>query len=469
MNLPKSCLDFLATASHEMKILMYDTLGKNIEESVPQIKDFVDFVPDFSIDKDFHQDLKNELETTPFEPGPLSTKWLSPKEDSYFYTDKDDEHKAIDINSYPGVNKLMGKMNNDERVDGPMEATLALKYSSNAATLRKHSDDEPLIDQAKSICCFSLGSERTIDYYNKRGRTKRVASFRLTEGSLLVMKPGCQQHFYHSIRSEPRRSGTTQPRYSLSSRGLSNLPNSPNKSDSLPVSPKTISPAKLAPTPSGPPSFSPVVASSEDPLPSAPSKTCRKVILIAGDSFAERLDSIRLSKRRYKGRVFNIAKGGAKIADVETAVEKYVLDNPDDKVEKVIMSIGTNDIRYCSKGVSHLKGPLKKLFKKVKTLAPDAKVFVQSLLPLPFSDRDRYKISQNVNAFNNILYNCCSYEHIYYMDVFDHFLNEWGSARSRELFPTSLSDVHPNSRGMGKLAKFYIYVIHNRRFNPVGF
>ena len=145
------------------------------------------------------------------------------------------------------------------------------------------------------------------------------------------------------------------------------------------------------------------------------------------------------------------------------------MDNPDAKVEKVLISIGTNDIRHCSKGVSHLKGPLKKLFKKLKTLVPVARVYVQSLLPLPFSEKDRFRVRQNVTAFNNILYNCCSYEHIYYMDIFGHFLNEWGSARSRTLFPSSISDVHPNSRGMGKLAKFYIHVIHNRRFNPVGF
>ena len=179
--------------------------------------------------------------------------------------------------------------------------------------------------------------------------------------------------------------------------------------------------------------------------------------------------AFHLAKRRFKGRVINVAKGGAKISDVEVAVEKYVMDNPDAKVEKVLISIGTNDIRHCSKGVSHLKGPLKKLFKKLKTLVPVARVYVQSLLPLPFTEKDRFRVSQNVTAFNNILYNCCCYEHIYYMDIFDHFLNEWGSARSRTLFPSSTSDVHPNSRGMGKLAKFYIHVIHNRRFNPVGF
>ena len=53
MNLPKSCLEFLATATYEMKTLMYNTLGKDLKGSLPKIDDFVEFVPDFSTDEHF--------------------------------------------------------------------------------------------------------------------------------------------------------------------------------------------------------------------------------------------------------------------------------------------------------------------------------------------------------------------------------------------------------------------------------
>ena len=113
MNLPKSCLDFLATATYEMKTLMYNALGNDLKDSLPKIDDFVNFVPDFSTDEHFHQALKSELESTPFEQSPLATKWLSPKQDPYIYPDKDYEHKAIDINKYPKVINLMDTINND--------------------------------------------------------------------------------------------------------------------------------------------------------------------------------------------------------------------------------------------------------------------------------------------------------------------------------------------------------------------
>ena len=188
----------------------------------------------------------------------------------------------------------------------------------------------------------------------------------------------------------------------------------------------------------------------------------RPVTLIAGDSFAARLDSNRLAKN--KKHVINIAKGGQRISDVEKSLTTFFSDNPNVYVDTLLLSIGTNDIRYCYNGISHLKGPMKHLFKTIKELSPRSKVYIQSLLPLPVIHR---KVVGNVAGFNNILLNCCSFYKFYYMDVFQSFLDEYGVFRSKSLFNSSVKDVHPNNRGMGVLAKFYIFIIHNKKFNPL--
>ena len=126
-----------------------------------------------------------------------------------------------------------------------------------------------------------------------------------------------------------------------------------------------------------------------------------------------------------------------------------------------------SNVRYCRNGVSHLIGPLKKLFRKINVLAPLAKVYVQSLLPLP---KVNSNVAKNVLSFNYILYNCCRFAKFYYMDIFRAFLNRQGTARDQHIFMESESDVHLNSHGLGRLATFYMYIIHDYGgFDPVRF
>ena len=107
------------------------------------------------------------------------------------------------------------------------------------------------------------------------------------------------------------------------------------------------------------------------------------------------------------------------------------------------------------------------LFATIRILFPDCKVYVQCVLPLPTVHKN---VIKNVRGINDILYNCCSHAHFYYMNILNFFLDKWGSKRSSLLFNNrSSSDVHPNVRGMGVLARFYIYHLHSRRFNPIAY
>ena len=140
-------------------------------------------------------------------------------------------------------------------------------------------------------------------------------------------------------------------------------------------------------------------------------------------------------------------------------------------MKKLFVSIGANDIRHCTNGIKHLKKAVCDLMKKIKELLPLATVFFQSILPIHPNGCDH--TVRNVKSMNNLIFDLCSRYRLFYIDAFAVFLNKYGY-RDNTLFPkfdknTQRFDIHPNPKGMGVLAKMYIYLIHSRRFNPLGY
>jgi hypothetical protein len=195
----------------------------------------------------------------------------------------------------------------------------------------------------------------------------------------------------------------------------------------------------------------------------------KKIVLVAGDSFAARLDAKLLGKNKQV--VKNIAVGGRKLDQVKRDIEEFVKENPNLEVAKLFVSAGTNDIRYCENGIAHLKSAVSSLMSSIKLILPNAKVWFQSIPPInpngcKFTER-------NVIHMNNLIYNMCSRYRLYYLDIFPAFLDARGCANTR-LFPDfdtkkQCFDIHPNKKGMGVLARFYLFIIHSKWFNPLGF
>ena len=61
-----------------------------------------------------------------------------------------------------------------------------------------HADDEPEIDQTQPIASLSLGSTRDFLFRHRNDQTKRAA-IPLADGDLLIMHPGCQGLWMHSV------------------------------------------------------------------------------------------------------------------------------------------------------------------------------------------------------------------------------------------------------------------------------
>lgn len=421
-----------------------------------KLDELVDYIPDFCSDTALLDEVLKECESLNLcdSRKKAATQWLSPTGDPYIYPDTVPVHKARDISTFPAITKLLSHINTSSDVGGPLEACLIIRYNSGETALSLHADDEDIMDHSKPICSFTIGASRTIEFFSKGRKPKPVTSVRTSNNGLLIMRPGTQEKMKHCVRPEDPSHDTSAPkvRYALSFRALAKRQPCTLK----PVANVDINPSAQLPPP------------EDSPIP-APQKP--KLCLIAGDSFAARLDTERLGKKKLS--VKNIAKGGAKIKAVKAQIEHFFLDNPDACVDKLIVSVGTNDLRNCHNGISHLKGPLKDLCNTINKLAPNTKVHLQSLLPLPINNSHDWETNAVICDFNVMLYDNCCYWRYFYIDAYRPFScprrRGVPDTRIENLFESKYG-IHPRKgRGMGTLARLYLRALHSRFFDPCVF
>ena len=414
---------------------------------------FIEYIPDFCRSDDLLDRVWLECESLELSSKrtKAATQWISPSDEPYVYADNNPVHNAKDIDQFKAIKELLNTVNESKVVIGPLDSCLVIKYNSQETSLSPHADDEPSIDQNKAICSFSMGCDRTIEFFKKSARTKLVKKVKMENNSLVIMRPGTQQNLVHCVRKEPTTKSTKedigpQLRYSLSFRAIT-------KSNSAPTPTAVASPP----------------VHGHIPLQAALPK--KKVCLVAGDSFAARMDKGLLGKKKLI--VENIAVGGSKISKVAQQLKDFAKSNPDTDVTKIIISVGTNDIRNCKNGIDHLRGPFKELCNTISDLFPNSKIYFQSLLPLPLKHKRDWYTNDVVIDFNRVIYNECVYRHFYYIDVFWSFTKyyrKWDEHITRfdNLFEPN--GIHPNpEKGTGVLARKYMRALHSKHFNPLIF
>lgn len=430
---------------------------KPMDNDAADLTHFVHHIDDMGIDSILSDGVEAELESLKLKSksDKVKTKWLSPSNEAYNYAAV--INNPTQISNYPNICKLMELVNSHTTTTRDMDSCLISCFSTSKAKLSLHADDEDLISQNSSICTVSFGAPRNLEFVHnnkkdKKGKRDVTAdrSLPATHHSMNIMKPGCQAVLKHRIPKGTHIYGDSNIRYSLSFRKLAHSSTTDTK---ILVSAAYDTPAAASP--------------NSPNQKNTPQK--KSVILIAGDSFPARLDEDKLGKS--KKIVHNIAVGGSKISAVQKSIIDYVEKNPNHDVKKLFISIGTNDIRNCSNGLKHLKPHVCELMKTVRRLLPSTLVYFQSLLPIPANGCPHTE--RNVMSMNYMIYYLCSKFKMFYMDVFYDFLN-YNGTRNERLFPkfnvTKKSfDIHPNARGYGVLARFYIFLIHSRWFNPQGY
>ena len=346
-----------------------------------------------------------------------------------------------DINSiskYPNVTKLLNIVNaqvSDGK--GALNCCNIICYSNDKKSLRLHSDNESSISQTHPIATFSLSVTRRIEFVAIGSHHTRVVhSVDASNNSLYIMHPGWQSILKHRVLQGDSSGSQDHTRYSISFRRSGSI---------LPKESYIQSQSEESP--------------SSTPVSRIPAS------LLVGDSFLARMDKERLQKN--KKTILNLAKGDNKIQNVIQSLHafKNASENEWYLINQIFISVGTNDIRYCKNGVSHLKGELFSLVRTIKNYFPSAKIYLQSLLPLPVTYNNEDYVIKNVLDLNRLIYHVCVHKRVFMIDVFKSFL--YRGYRHPMLFPNNVNDIHPNRRGLGVLARKYIDILHSRNFDPL--
>lgn len=305
-------------------------------------------------------------------------------------------------------------------------------YADGAARTRPHSDDESYIDQNCPIACFSIGETREIGIFDK-SNGQLVGKHELQEGSLLIMSPGAQANTKHQLL--PKNFGLCGERHSISFRKI-------NYTEVTNEWPFTDRPRAVTPK-------------------QTPPSSC-KTTLILGTSIPYYLDFEKLSGTSGRVKVVNLCKRGAKISHLhEVLDEHFTNESSDVEVDKIILSVGTNDLRNNMKNtVGHLYIPLENLISKIKSYYPHAKIYIQSLLPQRV--QNAFTVS-NVLGFNKLLVKLAALNKCLYLDIFAEFLGE-NSHPHPALY--RWDGVHLSNKGLSVLARAFISKIRGR-YNPI--
>lgn len=470
MNDVNSFCEFIKNKASIADLKLFQrTISKELNKisnvtTVEQAVKFVKHIPEFVTDETLLDDIRDEVKSLNLDDDTtrdtVDTRWLNISDKPYIYKGST-KKPVLPISNYPSISKLMGRVNSDPNTTGDANSCLVSIFPSGATQLGWHADDEEgQISPSSSISSFSLGSERSILFRRKNiintrnssTNTQVLLNYTLSNGSLTVMHPGCQDALKHNVPADP---DCTEVRFSLSFRKFQN-----ECEDEL----QAPLDAPISQNLNKTGGIDPLGNQNKD---TSHDKFKTRAHLFVGDSLYSKLDGNKL-KRGRNIKIINISEGGSKISKVKTSIELFHEECKDVySVTKIFVSAGTNDIRYAKYGVKHLRAPYKDLISTIKRLFPEADIWCQSLLPVPL--HQRFNIANDVIAMNDIVYDVCLLEKTFYIDMLTPFLDRESNNyyRNEYLFQHH-NTVHPNRQGMGILASTYIKLIREK-FNPAGY
>ncbi|KAL5265523.1 hypothetical protein ACHWQZ_G006295 [Mnemiopsis leidyi] len=331
-----------------------------------------------------------------------------------------------EISKYPGIVDLLNHVKTLEQGNECLNACLLTKYPNGEAKSRLHSDNEVYICNDSPICNFSIGEQRTIKFFNARVHSgPALKTIPMNSLSVVTMRPNCQQKLKHIVLPNPNAVG---PRFCLSFRKVKPITEKKQELETSTEPPSTV----LIGT---------SVTKRINPAKIVGKATCKFVnCSTSGDTIQDASDKL---DKLYAGT----------LTDYSDKPVGTILN-----IKNIILSVGTNDIRRKSNGVSSLYLPVRALLKKASDLFPNCQVYVQSVIPMGYE----YKwTASNVMSFNSLLRRCvkeipnCSY-----LDVFDDFIQ-----RGYPIKALFYDHLHPSSRGAAVLARSFIAVTRGRNFN----
>ena len=163
----------------------------------------------------------------------------------------------------------------------------------------------------------------------------------------------------------------------------------------------------------------------------------------------------------------NRSQSGALIGDIMDELDDFFHEHTKhiDNVDKIIFSLGTNEVKYlnCYKVdiFKRFYSPLMKLVEHAKNLFPKAQIVFQCVLPI-FTFYTY--TAEAVHRFNDLLIEVCKRTGSIFFDCFGYFLDDQGSNIRGNLYRDKF---HLSSdTGIKVLARHLKSVIHGNIFNP---
>lgn len=225
---------------------------------------YVELIRDLVIDDHLAKSVTDEATSLwPRSLSPNKNKvgytWLSKDNTPYIFDNV--YHPAVDITQYHTIYNIMQIIDSQTGNFG-LDSCLLAFYERGEVKLSYHADDEPEIDQDAPIVVLSLGVSRVLSFSKKNKRDQPIGEMALSDCSIVVMKPGCQQELVHSVLPNP---GCQGRRISLSFRKVKRklLCTAPPRTLSEEW---TSSPAYI-PMPTSVPSSTPAPTSASLPMP----------------------------------------------------------------------------------------------------------------------------------------------------------------------------------------------------------
>ena len=392
--------------------------------------------------------------------GSTATRWLTSTGQDFVWetsAGKPVVKNPTSFEDYPFLKKALNSLNDTHGLK--LNSCLVSCLERGKSCVRLHDDAEEAMDSNQPIMVLSMGMKRKVDFLGKYQRSTELPVLTVSpeSGSIYTMKAGCQAYFKHRVPTDKSVSGV---RYSISFRCM--------KTGATAVGATT--PVKeLASKFEGqkPSQFTPPPTNTK---PNEGIKfTKKKTTVIFGTSITSGVVGSRLGMR---GRtVINRSLSGAHLDRHSRSRAPVISDMVDDffnldpaanDIEKVILSFGTNDIKFATRGVKHLTGLVYDLINKVKSYFPGALIFVQCTLPI----RNQYWYTvSNVLGFNSILREACMKTNCSYIDCFEDFLSYDRYDYNKALYRGD--PWHLNKRGLGILCTWLKAVINRDYFNRV--
>ena len=425
-NLPAGTLLNVSSGSETSNTICSPSPVKYFSPYVELIRDLVF---NDSLVNSVHEEAKSLCPNPSIPSNKVKYTWLSTENIPYVFSRV--YHPAIDITQYENIATLMRTLDTQTGNYG-LDSCLIAYYDNGAVSLNPHADDEPEIDQTAPIVILSFGPPRVMRFCNKSTR-QQIGSMELTDCSIVVMKPGCQQELVHEVVQSANTSGPEGSRISLSFRKVMKpqlltgtiAVKAPSESsidinDSLPRStfPQMSTPYRplhkvpqlihndgyQEPTLDTTGSKSCTVPSEHGPSPRH---------LVIGDSL---IRNVKLPNS------ITICKGGAKPRDLIAHIRREGITCQHYQfIETITICCGTNSVGNPYIDMESIKSDYDMLLREIIGLFPNARIALFNIPPRSYSTPI---VVDRIFEFNNFLFHISQscYPNISFINLFREFI-----------------------------------------------